>query len=153
REDLEAYGQILQPYLRNALLAFWVPADGQRPLEGDRPDERDQTRLIAACDLGDEELALAYLGAGADPELSTSRSRFTPLYVAAMNGALLVMQRLLDLHAALAATPALGATALHGAALRGHSAACELLLAHGADPAAATTNGITVLHAAAGNGH
>ncbi len=153
RKDLDAYGPNLAQYLREALLAFWAPRDGQQPLKDDQADEAGNTRLGVACDLGDEELALAYLAAGANPELPMGEARQTPLHIAAFHGVLPVIRRLLELGATIARADSAGGVPLYYAAFGGQAEACRLLLDHGADPAAADPEGITALHLAAIRGH
>jgi uncharacterized protein len=86
-------------------------------------------------------------GAGADVGDSLNRNIAgrTPLMLAAFDGDLDLVIRLLDEGSDPNARDAGGDTALMFAAMRGHFLIVKLLLAHGADPLASARNGWTAL--------
>ncbi len=98
------------------------------------------TPLHGAAATGHAELAVALLGAGADPNARRQHGE-TPLHVAAGGGHATVVEILLKHGAQINTTDDSGYTALHNAALANRSEVVQLLLRHKADMEIAEKSG------------
>jgi cytohesin len=123
-------------------------------------NDRGYTPLHDAVIRNDEPRLSALLASSADPDVAirsdeqfSSEWGATPLHLAARDGSVDLVERLLEAGAHVSVADDRGATALHYAA--GRPAAVSLLIDHGADPRAADLAGRTPLHWAAnlGGGH
>jgi ankyrin repeat protein len=107
-----------------------VLQNGRQP---DSPDEKGETALHYAAQLGDQKMvqALLYYKASIDP-----RDQFgnTPLHWAAQRGNATILQILIDAKAAIDPQNKQGVTPLMMAAKAGQAQAVRLLLKDGADP-------------------
>jgi uncharacterized protein len=111
------------------------------------------TALHWAARRNNTEAATMLLEAGADVKAVTRIGRYTPLHLAAQEGAEGVMRLLLGRGAEPGAVTTTGAVPLHFAAASGNVATISLLIDAGADPNAREPQwGQTPLMFAAGNG-
>lgn len=112
---------------------------GTLPLEGDAPrpavDANGESELVSAASAGSEQLLARLLQSGMSPDTATA-SGLSALCVAAMNGHLSCVRRLIKAGATVDATYGRSkSSALLLAARAGNRAVCEALLEAGADPA------------------
>lgn len=97
------------------------------------------------------EVAIALLNAGADPNAITPEGMF-PMYAAAENGNLTLIKSLLDGGAEIDKMTPKGCTALRNAAEEGHYDVVDYLLSAGADVNSVNKAGYTILDAAMRHG-
>ena len=113
-------------------------------------DGNGRSALFLAVERRDEQLAVALLGAGADPNIADKLGQ-TPLIMAVRWGALKISQALLDAGANVNHQDSRGTTALMAAIVQGHKTArtaVQLLIEHGADASLRDISGKTALQCA-----
>jgi ankyrin repeat protein len=120
-----------------------------------RPSAEDRARFAAAVAAGDiaaaEDFMARYHGIGNRKTAEGPEGRH-PLFIAAAQGHIGLMQRLIAAGANTNAPETNGDTPLHAAARGGHSSAIILLCKRGAEVDAARRDGATPLAIAAQNG-
>ncbi|KAG7160114.1 Ankyrin-1-like 5 [Homarus americanus] len=88
----------------------------------------------------------ALLGVGANPDVKTPLTLYSPLYMAAKAGDKTMANYLLSARADINVVTSWGVTALMTAIVWGHEEVAKLLLDKGADPNLAEKDGMTPLH-------
>jgi len=110
------------------------------------------TPLHQACIYLRNDAAIELINRDTDLDLAVRDKGYTALGLAAMKGATLIMQHLLDHGADLQKGPT-GWTPLHEASEHGHADSVHLLLSRGAKHGAKNSDGYTPLTLAARQGH
>ena len=113
------------------------------------------TALVEACRCGHEDVAKQLIKAGADLEAEENEENNTPLHIAATNGSISIIRKLLDFGADVDKTNNHGGTPLIRASRYGKVEAVRLLLSHRRRAAVGihNNNGFTALTFAAKEGH
>jgi ankyrin repeat protein len=115
-------------------------------------DEEGRTALHKAAENGHNDVVLALLENGADPDAQEEAFNQTPLHLAALNGHKAVVQTLLDHEASANTRDGDGWMAIHVAAWTGNEEVMKALLDR-TNVNATTGDGLTALHCAAAQGH
>lgn len=116
------------PHAFDMFLGPWIL--GQEPFDVNAQNNKQQTPLLLAAEIGFESTVMTLLESGADPNIGDTRGR-TPLSQAAQNGHEMVVETLLATSGPkpdLDARDDMGRTALLLAAENGHRFIVEMLL-------------------------
>lgn len=111
----------------------------------DAASHRGDTALMGAAKRGDEQVVDTLLAYTANPNVMDRQHGFTPLRLAAEEGYLRIVEKLIANGALLNTVDTIGYTAIMRAALRGHVEVVRALIASGADVNIAGAAGMTAL--------
>jgi ankyrin repeat protein len=144
---------LLDDYAMRSWLKIHTPLQTSRIGMNTLEEERVETSLMYAADMGLFSVTHQLLADGCDPNESCTDGK-TPLHLAARRGHEDLLVLLLEYGAKINARTIHGDTPLlHAVRIEGNSSVVQILLNHGADVSTADKNGYTPLFLAVINGH